>query len=247
MLGAAPPSPVPSTPIHTRSFTFLVCFCFQLKAAVQGLPGVISCSIAGPSSPTNTSNSMPAHNTDNMAKYTLTASLQRHPPFQRHSTPAITGGSERKGGGDIRLASPVKARGGGDSQLVFPLREGEEGEDARLPSPRGGGVRIASPTRIAVAAVAGLGSESGVAGEKAGYGKVEGHRQYRSGYREDAGVWEALSAAYEYDGDGAPRGSRRKVAGVRDVLEAVMGLGYGAVLVGAEGGGDSGAMEASQV
>lgn len=59
------------------------------------------------------------------------------------------------------------------------------------------------------------------------------------GSRPDDDVWSALRAAHDVKG-------RRKVAGVRDVLEAVRALGYGARVSGeAEGGAN--AMEASQV
>lgn len=57
----------------------------------------------------------------------------------------------------------------------------------------------------------------------------------------DDAVWEALQAAYDATG-------RRRHSGVREVLEAVRGLGYGARVVSNGGGGsDASAMEASQV
>lgn len=55
----------------------------------------------------------------------------------------------------------------------------------------------------------------------------------------DAAVWAAFRDVYDVDG-------KKKTAGVRDVVEAVQRLGYGARLE-VQGRSDAGAMEASQV
>lgn len=90
-----------------------------------------------------------------------------------------------------------------------------------------------------------VGGSAGGGAQAAGAHGSGGKRGFASGATgtvEGSAVWDALRDAF--DAKGRPRRS-----GVRDVLEAVRGLGYGATALSGGGGGgsDAEAMEARQV